>query len=75
MTLGLTRWYFNGTLIALIDDGSGNPYSRDTVPSTLIIPSFVAPHNGTYSCESGHNFYRVPSLGDNITLTLPGMHV
>ena len=69
--VGQTRWFINGVRINLTqDDGSGNPYSRDNVPSPLIIPSFVAPHNGTYSCGNLNNFVDVT---DSITLTLLGM--
>ena len=69
---GQTRWFFNGTRITLtLDDGSGNPYSRDNVPSPLIIPFFVAPHNGMYSCGPSNNFAEVTGI---ITLTLLGMH-
>ena len=72
VVVGQTRWFFNGTRITQTqDDGSGNPYSRDNVPSPLIIPSFVAPHNGIYSCAPDNNFADVT---DNITLTLLGMH-
>ena len=75
VTVGRTFWFFNGNPITLTgDDGSGNPYSRNNVPSTLIIPSFVAPHDGNYSCNHGDMFIQVATLGDTITLTLPGMH-
>ena len=73
--VGRTFWFFNGTHITLTqDDGSGNPYSRDNVPSTLIIPSFVAPHDGDYSCTHNNDFSDVAARGDTITLTLPSMH-
>ena len=76
VTVGLTRWFFNGALITLNqDDGSGNPYSRNNVPSTLTIPSFVTPHDGNYSCAHSDSFSEVATRGDTITLTLPGMHV
>jgi len=76
VTVGLTRWFFNGARITLTrDDSSGNPYSRDNVPSTLTIPSFVTPHDGNYSCTHYNNFSVVATLGDTITLTLPGMHM
>ena len=77
--VGQTFWFFNGSNIARIirtqDDGSGNPYSRDNVPSTLIIPSFVTPHDGNYSCAHLDTLSDVATLGDTITLTLRGMHV
>ena len=77
VTVGRTFWFFNGTPITRTqNDGSGNPYSRDNVPSTLTIPSFVTPHDGNYSCAHSNNFSVVATLGDTITLTLtlPGMH-
>ena len=71
---GPTIWFFNDTQVTLTeDDGSGNPYSRDSVPSPLIIPSFVNPHNGTYSCGPNTNFSHVSSNGDSITLELSGI--
>ena len=76
VTVGQTFWFFNGAQITLTqDNGSGNPYSRNNVPSTLIIPFFVAPHDGNYSCTHRIFFSNVATLGDTITLTLPGMHV
>ena len=76
VTVGRTRWFFDGTRITLTqDDGSGNPYFIDNVPSTLTIPSFVTPHDGNYSCSHTIDFIDVATLGDTITLTLPGMHV
>ena len=85
VTVSQTFWFFNGDEVTLTQDGgSGNPYSRDNaddgdpyardnVPSTLIIPSFITPHNGTYSCGPDNNFNSVLSRGDSITLTLPSM--
>ena len=77
VTVGVTTWFFNGTPVTLTqDDGSGNPYSRDNVPSTLIIPFFAAPYDGNYSCTRWFSFSDVATLGDTITLSLflPGMH-
>ena len=75
VTVGQTFWFFNGAQITLTqDNGSGNPYSRDMVPSTLTIPSFVTPHDGNYSCTHHNNFNDVATLGDTITLTLPGIY-
>ena len=72
-----TYWFIDGTAVTLTeDDGSGNPYFRDNVPSPLIIPSFVTPHNGMYGCGSGTNFNTVSSNGDTITLdVLPGTYI
>ena len=75
VTIGGTTWFFNGDRITQEDDRSGNPYSRNNVPSTLIIPSFVSPHDGSYSCAHRMNFNEVATLGDTITLTLTGMCV
>ena len=53
VAVGPIYWYFNGTRITLTQyDGSGNPYTRDNVPSPLIIPSFNATHAGKYVCRS-----------------------
>ena len=72
VTVGRTRWFFNGVQITLTqDDGSGNPYFRDNVPSPLIIPSFVAHNNGTYSCGHQDEFARST---DSIILTLVGIY-
>ena len=74
VTVGPTEWLFNGTAVTLTeDDGSGNPYARNNVPGPLIIPSFVTGTIGTYRCRSATA--SVSSLGDTITLTLPGMYV
>ena len=72
---GRAKWFLNGTRIFLArDDGSGSPYVRDILPSTLTIPSFVAPHNGIYSCGPTNRFNDVSSRGDEITLALPGTY-
>ena len=69
---GPTVWFFNGDQVTLTeDDGSGAPYSRDNVPSPLIIPSFVTGNNGTYRCESGATI--LPTSDNMITLTLLGI--
>ena len=52
VAVGPTTWFINGTTVTLTEDnGSGNPYRRDNVPSPLIIPLFTAIHAGTYGCE------------------------
>ena len=75
IAVGPTLWYFNGVQVNLTEDnGSGNPYYRNNVPSPLIIPYFVAPYNGTYSCGNPNiNFNDISLHGDTIILTLPGM--
>ena len=76
VTVGQATWFLNGTQINRTeDDGSGNPYSRNNVPSTLTIPSFVTPHDGNYSCTHRANFDEVARLGDTITLNLSSMLV
>ena len=74
VAVGPAFWLFNGDQVTLTEDnGSGAPYSRDNVPSSLIIPSFVTGNNGTYRCESHGN---VISTSDNvITLTLLGTYL
>ena len=76
VAVGPTIWFFNGSQVTLSesDETDGNPYYRNNVPSPLIIPSFVAPHDGTYSCGPSNNFNNVLSNGDTITLELSGMH-
>ena len=73
VAVGPTRWYFNSDQVTLTeDDGSGAPYSRDNVPSPLIIPSFVTGNNGTYRCESDGNI--LPTSDNMITLALLGIY-
>ena len=73
---GPTFWFFNGALLTLKQsDGNGSPYSRNSVPSPLIIPFFVTPHDGNYSCGPTTKFNDVLSRGDTITLALPGMYL
>ena len=75
---GPTFWFFNGALLTLKQsDGNGNPYSRNSVPSPLIIPSFDYPRDGNYSCGPTTIFDVVSTQGDTITLTLdlPGTYV
>ena len=65
------RWLLNGTRITLAsDDGTGNPYIRTVVPNQLVIPSFVNPYNGLYSC--GFNTNNFADVTSHITLTLAG---
>ena len=72
IAVGPTVWFFNDTQVTLTEgDGSGAPYSRDNVPSPLIIPSFVTGNDGTYRCESNGNI--LPTSDDTITLALLGI--
>ena len=73
VAVGPTRWLFNGDQVTLTeDDGSGSPYSRDNVPSPLIIPSFITGNDGIYRCESDGNIISTPD--DTITLALLGIY-
>ena len=76
IAVGPTWWYFNGIQVTLTEDnGSGDPYYRDNVPSALIIPSFVTGHDGNYSCGNLNiNINDISLHGDTIILTLPGMY-
>ena len=73
VAVGPTTWFFNGVRVNRTeDDGSGAPYSRNNVPSPLIIPSFVTGNDGTYCCRSEGSFV-IPTSDD--TITLLGMYV
>ena len=63
---GPTMWFINGTTVTTTASGD-NPYTRDNVPSPLIIPLFTATHAGTYGCE-GPGATRV-----TINLAISGM--
>ena len=51
VAVGPTTWQYNGTAVPTTASGD-NPYTRDNVPSPLIIPLFTATHAGTYGCAS-----------------------
>ena len=51
VAVGPTAWFINGTEVTTTSSGN-NPYYRDNVPSSLIIPLFTATHAGTYGCGS-----------------------
>ena len=73
VTVGPSIWFFNGSRITLTQDNqSAGPFSRDTVPSSLVIPSFITGNDGTYRCESEGNFMSSPD--STITLALPGTY-
>ena len=75
IVVGRARWFFPNGDRVLIQSPSrpGSPYFINTIPTPLIIPSFVHPYNGTYSCGPSNVFGRVSSEGDTITFTLVGM--
>ena len=68
VAVGPTRWFINGTAVPTTASGD-NPYTRNNVPSPLIIPLFTATHAGTYGCDSHGNTPRV-----TIKLAILGMH-
>ena len=69
--LGNTSWFLNGDQITRDEaDETRSPYFKETVPLQLIIPSFVSPHNGTYTCGPTTN---IDDATSNITLNLTGM--
>ena len=74
---GTVQWFFpNGDPVRTQDHEQyqpGSPYYRNVIPSQLIIPSFVNPYNGTYSCGPSTDINDVPQRGDTISLTLSGM--
>ena len=70
VAVGPAWWFFNNDWIDRPANGS-NPYQRNSLPSPLIIPLFVADSVGTYLCETiGYGV--LISGNKNITLTLPG---
>ena len=71
IAVGPIRWFFNGTEVTR-KNKAGNPYSRNNLPSPLIIPLFVFGHDGTYHCKSSPFYPALISKNDSITLTLPG---
>ena len=70
IAVGGAVWSFGSTAITTTVSGN-NPYYRDNVPTSLIIPSFTATHVGTYGCEN-LSFYNFGSE-DTIHLALPRM--
>ena len=52
VAVGPATWFINGTAVTRTTASGDNPYTRDNVPSPLIIPSFTATHAGTYGCAS-----------------------
>ena len=51
VALGPATWFINGTTVTTTAS-EDNPYTRDNVPSPLIISLFTATHAGTYGCGS-----------------------
>ena len=47
-----TTWFISGTEVTRTTASGNNPYTRNNVPSPLIIPLFSATHVGTYGCAS-----------------------
>ena len=75
IVVGGARWFFpNGDQVRIQSlSRPGSPYFINNIPTPLIIPSFVHPYDGTYSCGPSNDFDRVSSEGNNITLTLAGI--
>ena len=74
IVVGGARWFFpNGDRIRVQNSTRPGPYFINNIPTPLIIPSFVHPYDGTYSCGPSKNFEYAALYGDNITLTLLGM--
>ena len=76
IVVGGARWFFpNGDRVRIQSPSRpGSPYFINNIPTPLIIPSFVHPYDGTYSCGPSTDFNRVLSEGDTITLTLASMN-
>ena len=58
VAVGPARWFDGNDAVPTTASGN-NPYTRDNVPSPLIIPLFNAAHAGTYGCDSDGNTPRV----------------
>ena len=52
VAVGPARWFIDGTAVTRTTASGDNPYTRDNVPSPLIIPTFTATRAGTYGCGS-----------------------
>ena len=61
---GPTYWFIDGTRVTLTTANGDNPYSRNNVPSPLIIPSFTGTSAGTYGCSE------VTNLPPRVTINL-----
>ena len=68
VAVGPTIWSINGTAVTTTASGD-NPYTRNNVPSPLIIPLFTATHAGTYSCAG------LASTPNTIDLAISGSYV
>ena len=68
--VGPTTWFINGAQLNRTTASGNNPYYRDKVPASLIIPLFNATHAGTYGCA---NLTNTPSV--TIDLAISGMYV
>ena len=71
IVIGGARWFFpNGDRVRVQSPSRpGSPYFINNIPTPLIIPSFVHPYDGAYSCGPGY----LSSDRDTITLTLAGI--
>ena len=68
VAVGPVTWQFSDGNAITTTAGGNNPYTRDNVPSPLIIPLFTATRAGTYACGI---FANNPSV--TIDLAVSGM--
>ena len=52
VAVGPTTWFIDGTAVTRTTTSGNNPYTRDNVPSPLILPLFTTTRAGTYGCGS-----------------------
>ena len=70
VAVGPTTWFIDGTAVTLTTASGDNPYTRDNVPSSLIIPLFTATLAGTYGCVNGFS-----TSTPSVNLTIAGTYV
>ena len=63
--MGPATWFIDSTAVATTANGN-NPYTRDNIPSSLIIPLFNATYAGTYGCAS---LSSTPSVTINLAIS------
>ena len=52
VAVGPVTWFIGGIAVTRTTASGNNPYSRDNVPTPLIIPSFTSTSVGMYGCAS-----------------------
>ena len=75
VAVGPTYWFINGTAVTTTISGIINPYTRDNVPSPLIILLFTATHAGTYGCGSLNPFSIPTTPSVTIDLAISGTYL